>query len=501
MVAVMISSGVFAYAPIIGTIPDIVVGNAEDTAIDPNFFRYSNAFAFDNNVEDQDTPDKTTLKWCFVKDNATSTTDVGDIEINGLGPETADPSFVDPTNNLRLGYTDATIRDILASPVGGTYQGANLSDLHIALYASDGENVSDPKVIRVHSVAGTDGNNGIPPSYRDDFTTNDTTAPAYWRPYLGNDPADASVGEYDGVNGRLVLHIPTSISTGTWWQWLQKYDTGYAKLDLEYIADSVYVLRTNIGASRDTDIPQVRLRVGANDFSWAVTHTIGGPSQAVGGTPNQGGKDFYTIFEPQGSVEDAFLAIDFYTAAATSAMDIYINSMAIYRIAKADVDSTDSTTITDLTSFTDGQGIWGTEAPCSITASAITMPNVSVSWAACTQLKKLTDVPAVGDIYRLKYAVAKNNASSECDPFRLRVNDSANPSCVSMIVITDQASPLIGTTDTDVVAYHKMLNGRDSGTDSDLSISFDVYNGGAGTDAQAVLHGVVIEKITLPPLN
>lgn len=496
IVAVMVSSGAFAYAPVIQSIPDIIIGNAEDTATDPNFFRYSNAFAFDSVVTDQDSA-VSSLKWCFVKDDPTS---VGTITINALGPETDDPTFVNPTNDLRAADAVAEFRDMIASPIGGPYSSAVLSDLNIALYASDGVNVSAPKIIRVTSVQGSDGNTGINPEFTDNFTTNDTTAPAYWRPYLGNDPAGASVGEYDEVNGRLVLHIPTTITTGTWWQWLKKYNSGMAQLDLSYVADSVYVLKTNIGASRDTDVPQLRLRVGANDFAWAVTHTIGGPSQTVGGTPSLAGTDFFTIFEPQGSTEGAFLAIDFWTAAATSAMDIYINSMTIYRIPKTSVTEVGSpTSITDMTTF--AQYHSSLEGTVAITSTEVTMPNVVTSWNSATQLAKLDVEPAVNDIYRLTYSISKINAASECDPMRLRINDSANPVTTSMILITDQVSSLIGATEVPVVGYHKMLNGRDTGTDSDLSVALDVITGGAGTDAQAVLHSVMIQKITLPALN
>jgi hypothetical protein len=82
----LLCNGTFAYAPIIGAIPDVYIGDEEDNAghtIDLNFFRFSDAFNFDlyvskdPNDDDQST---TNVRWSFMTSGAA--TDL--ITINGI---------------------------------------------------------------------------------------------------------------------------------------------------------------------------------------------------------------------------------------------------------------------------------------------------------------------------------------------------------------------------------------------------------------------------------
>jgi len=178
----------FAAAPVIGSIPDINIGDAENNVgTDNNFFVFTNAFKFDSYVSDADTT-VSDLVWSFdEKDHPTSDTSAQTtkyFQVNGhdgmhIGDSaiaTADGSSSNtlhatpPTaNELRqvanggdnnaAGW--ASLRDIVFSPTAGVFPfigtrptdqpvgtvAAHATGKLVRFYASDGTNVATKDIL------------------------------------------------------------------------------------------------------------------------------------------------------------------------------------------------------------------------------------------------------------------------------------------------------------------------------------------------------------------
>jgi hypothetical protein len=123
-----------AAAPIIGSIPDVIVGDNEDFGpSDNNFFRFNDAFNLDQLAEDDVTPDAD-LKWSFDEGDDPPLLTAGTqwYKINGKDPvhlgATAQASHTSVTashvlplvgNELRVTSNTASFRDIVFSPTAG----------------------------------------------------------------------------------------------------------------------------------------------------------------------------------------------------------------------------------------------------------------------------------------------------------------------------------------------------------------------------------------------
>ncbi|OQB22568.1 MAG: hypothetical protein BWY12_00608 [candidate division BRC1 bacterium ADurb.Bin183] len=160
-VAVALLSTVgYGYAPIIGNIPDVIIGDVDDpigSTEDLYFFRFTNAFNFDDyvskhpNDEDQST---TNVRWSFLA------SDPGLLLINGI------ETLNDPTEAINPGPKEltqfpndnkpfprdsslATFRDIKDSPLPDDppYTPAEpLLDTIITIYASNGAKATSKSI-------------------------------------------------------------------------------------------------------------------------------------------------------------------------------------------------------------------------------------------------------------------------------------------------------------------------------------------------------------------
>src|SRR5690606_8801850 len=96
-------SSSYAAAPVISSLPDITIGDNEDSGdTDSNYFRFTNAFRFDDHVSDADS-DVSSLIWTFAEgDDPGQTTGTQWFQINGKDPvavgtaEIADLETADP---------------------------------------------------------------------------------------------------------------------------------------------------------------------------------------------------------------------------------------------------------------------------------------------------------------------------------------------------------------------------------------------------------------------
>jgi len=167
-------SSSYAAAPVIRSLPDITIGDNEDSGeTDSNYFRFTNAFRFDDFVSDADS-DVTQLIWTFAEgDDPGSGSATQWFQINGKDPvavgtdqiaalETADPDpRKDPDNNIREGNEWADIRDIVLSPLNQTppfgdpgelpdnAKAAHEAGKEVTFYVFDGQNFdSDTVIIR-----------------------------------------------------------------------------------------------------------------------------------------------------------------------------------------------------------------------------------------------------------------------------------------------------------------------------------------------------------------
>jgi hypothetical protein len=124
----------FAAAPVISGLPDIQVGDMEDSgATDSNLFVFSDAFKFSDYVTDADTPDNQ-LKWSFGEstNNNMSTGQNSQYTINGVDAVlkgdaaiAADEALGYPlvksgANQINSSSDFATFRDIVFSPTSGS---------------------------------------------------------------------------------------------------------------------------------------------------------------------------------------------------------------------------------------------------------------------------------------------------------------------------------------------------------------------------------------------
>lgn len=164
------ASTTFALAPVVSQLPDIQIGDAEDNNVstDNNFFVFTNAFKFDDKVNDPDSPDKSLLLWSFDEGDPAATQY---FTVNNLNPVhqgatqmaqdgvDGGAAHQNPTGkNVRLGNEWATFRDQVFSPGTGPLT-SGFPDPAVAshskvvqFWVSDGANVTPSNQIVVSSV-------------------------------------------------------------------------------------------------------------------------------------------------------------------------------------------------------------------------------------------------------------------------------------------------------------------------------------------------------------
>lgn len=188
-----------ATAPVISTIPDVIIGDAENNGpSDNNFFVFTDAFNFDDYVTDDLTAD-VNLKWSFDEgDPATPAS--GWYQINGktpvhvgtaaqVGDTSSSPSHVNPAaaNELRGVSATASFRDVVFSPTPGTGpfpdptepdESAHATGKVVTFYVSDGTLAASKDILVKTIDNGFDGLTVDAPAFtpfRDDtFDTNGT---------------------------------------------------------------------------------------------------------------------------------------------------------------------------------------------------------------------------------------------------------------------------------------------------------------------------------------
>lgn len=180
VVAIAMMGSASAMAPVIGDIPDIIVGD-ESSVTNPNLFVYPDAIDLDQWVTDQDDP-IANIRWSYEV--------VGTqlYQINGVAPLTTtddpvnpgakaiDQSDTDPAK-VDANARTITVRDIALSPIAGPNASDPITNHSqtVTIWASDGEDVDSHTIIIWTENDQPDNLSGVVPPvgeriYQKDFT-------------------------------------------------------------------------------------------------------------------------------------------------------------------------------------------------------------------------------------------------------------------------------------------------------------------------------------------
>lgn len=284
----LLTTSAFSFAPVLKQLPDVVIGDADEPGppdgfwtADINLFRFSDAFAFDDYIDNDEQTTPSVLKWCFVEDPLTS----GALEVNGI--ISLDPRYEDPkapgAKDLRAGNPTANFRDVGASPHSfdaavqagsDIYPGTPLVDELITLYVSESvENKSDSDTIIVKSVDGDIDHLAGATRVKDyTFDSGQGWTAATFTGY--------SLPTSSGPDGRIGLTGPAGgFNFGFW----QTTDTAIPYEDKIFRAR--YFLSRGAGVAA-LNVPQVRLRwitptfASTGDLTISSTGTSNIPPEA-----------------------------------------------------------------------------------------------------------------------------------------------------------------------------------------------------------------------------
>lgn len=250
----------FANAPVLNELPDIKISDMEDNVgTDNNFYVYTNAFRFDDYASDGTETPKDQLLWSFDEgDPATPTS--GWYAVNGKPPvhvgtvaegadNTPNPAaHAQPlsANELRNGNPYATFRDVVFTPLAGTFPfvgPANTAeaDAHAAgkvvrFFVSDGFNVVSNDIL-VQTVTAP---------------THDTFSPPYiYTPVIDNkfpttDPGWVQLGSLNVTNTNPAGELHIAVNQINSWKvggWYSRNEAAGEPHGLPYrsVGDSKYV--------------------------------------------------------------------------------------------------------------------------------------------------------------------------------------------------------------------------------------------------------------------
>ena len=278
LVALVFPASLFAqngHKPIIGFLPDINIGNAEDNegfTVDIGFYRFPDAVCLDNYVCDLDDP-TSEICWSFYENDGGPDGLIDNFDINGVtqlaSPDDAMmPGAKELTNcdNPEMRNPNITIWDIKACPAkdGMTYNGISQElsqNIPVIFYASDGTNV-DSREIVITSVDG--GFDQVIPTFVAEpvFTFDDPTFDG-WEPY--HMPAGTFVDDWLGgfyiaeaiqPPGMIAVDNPTS-GTDVYGSW-GMMEKSFIKYEEGAVYRATYTLRTD--QDQLEGVPMARLR-------------------------------------------------------------------------------------------------------------------------------------------------------------------------------------------------------------------------------------------------
>ncbi len=282
-------------------------------------------------------------------------------------------------------------------------------------------------------------------------------------------------------------------------QWLSNIEEYKGiETNINYQPNSLYILKAKMSADSDDTIPQIRLRVQAEDNVWSVCGLYGADNPVIQkGSPTSIPSDFYLVWEPQCSKANMFIAADIY-ATTQNTGEIYIDDMSIYRIPVPQANAIES----EISDFRD----WQTIGDNVINDGTDIVFTDTDTWNSAGSYIKLDNEVTSGTIYRVKYSLIKPEPDVKLvnmnpDQIRLRVSDTFNGAYSSNFVYNDSIAAenkLTGIA-KDYIHYHLACNKRSTEPSGDLSIFLDTINSEADA-AGVVLSKVIVERIIISDL-
>ncbi len=305
-----------------------------------------------------------------------------------------------------------------------------------------------------------------------------------WTCWGGQNPADTGVAE--SKDGKLVCKwSQSSLPSPGFFQWLKGAPV---IMDIPFINNSLYVLRTKMTSDFDITVPSIRTRVQSEDSVW-ISSCVYGSDESValkGGMVNTADNYYYMLWEPQGSDANAFCAFDMFNISSYTG-EIYIDEYTLHRVPVPQTSV--SSTINEFNN-------WGKIGDPVINQNQIEYPETS-TWQTAGTFIKLNNPLQYGDIYKIKYSLNKSGQSNP-DQTRLRVNDimnSAYSSNFALNPISANNNPLADIA-KDYYLYHFSMNNRSANPDGDIAVFMDTINLG-DSSASTILTKVEIEKVSI----
>lgn len=509
----LLSGSVYGYAPVIGNVPDVIIGDQEDEAgwtIDRNFFRYTDAFDFLVYVSDGDTT-KTLLKWSFIEEVSPGATPTDWFEISGV-TQTTVGSTNPPAGakDLTLGGTDytPTFRDTYASPgtedpgpYTGIVEGSGQHSKLIWLYASDGTR-EDSKDIMVYSIDGEYDDLSGGAILIKEYTF-DTTVEGW--SFLGVVGTGFSGASSSYTAGRLGI-ISTNDSTNRVGFW-------NSPVDIAYVADNVYRARYLVSSSAATasQNPQFRMRwthETALESATQVVNASGTYDNSVPTDPTT--KEYSSYIDP---------AVTGYMGVAFDMLDFDVNQYGTHYVDSVIVErfpdpaaGTAVKTYTDTADFanwgfvtnvgygpvTSGGAGTGTISITSVTADASNYG----WWQSSGTANELTYV--ADKLYRATYTLrcASDTARNTMPQVRLRTqNDDAQ--MTQTMELNSQgtgpgAMPAVGGTDYGVYFETPTLPGSPTTANDGFIVAIDVLDFNSAQGGTIYMDGVAIDYLAIP---
>jgi len=471
---------VFAAAPVIKPMPDVIIGDLEDVAptgptgaisVPYDLFVFTGAFNFEDYVTDSDTA-KDDLVWSFTEDVVSIGGEMSVVSdafmINGYVSSDEDQ---DLTGAGTVAYDPmADFRDLNASPIGGPNDAGKVSEAFVTFFVTDGTDddsdtilvksidgeydslsaassvpVETPAVTVDHVIGGLFGG-GSAIGGKGDFTST----------VMGGNPEVTTGWTFTSPGVAVTANgIELSTTAGN------VYDAGWwtSPLDLAE-CDSNYVYRVRYSVYTDQDdtelVPNVRLQVGTSSYnvaSYMNFDSMNGSDLDLGlkTTPT----DYDGYFDPMTQASGTNLYVGFYLINMGEPTNdegaVGLAGVNIDRIAKADMGDLNPTEVLSLDSadgdFSDwtkvAVGFNSQAAPTgSITDGKPTLTSTNASAAAFGYYgSSAADNLTVMDVLEgklLKYAAtisgAKASGAATAPELRLRVATEDDQRAVVLVV-------------------------------------------------------------------
>jgi len=320
-------SSSYAAAPVIGTLPDIRIGDAEDNALtDNNFFVFTNAFRLDSFVSDADTT-VSTLKWSFDEgDDPGAPTGTGTqwFTVNGKNPihvggtaaavdgSSATAHLNPGANDIRTVSDYATFRDIVftpgtglvgTGPVSGRWAApvdpaktAHATGKTVTFFVSDGSAVAQDTII-VRTVDNTT-DFASPVGYNPVITNQFTAGTETWYTMAasGSNGVNLAYGASAGALTITVNSTGASFRSNGWYDLAPTGNSGlpYASVGAgNFVRAKFAVYATN--PTPANAIPIFRMRVA---YRFAITSILDVYHHQTGGSANLISQEYRPTSDP-----------------------------------------------------------------------------------------------------------------------------------------------------------------------------------------------------------